>query len=110
MPTADGGKPTRARARRQTTQTIKEIEARIVEVREAENEALLVLVQAMREIAVRLPVQSRLPMILARYATEIADGVRLVGDHHSQATGTSNALYRLVNDLVDEQIGSMGER
>lgn len=90
---------TPAHARRATTQTIEQIERRIVDVRDAENEALGVLVTVMREIAVRLPVESRLPLILAERAKSIENGVRLCGDHHSQATTAGNELYFLIGEI-----------
>ncbi|HEY4279401.1 MAG TPA: hypothetical protein VGM91_14350 [Conexibacter sp.] len=92
-------KRTRARTLRATTQTIDQLERRIVAVRDAENDALTVLVTVLREIAVRLPVDSRLPLILAKRAKSIEEGIRLVGDHHSQATAAGNELYGLIDEI-----------
>src|SRR5215217_8250307 len=51
-----------------TTQTIEEIERRAADVLEQERQALRALVDCLREIAVRLPVESRLPLDLAKAA------------------------------------------
>lgn len=99
----------RAKRRPPVVQTIEQIERRAVEVREAENEGLVALVHAMREIAVRLPVESRLPAILAERAKRIERDVRLCGGSHSQATAASNELYDLVRDLVADEVGGSVE-
>lgn len=99
MAARNAAKPTPARASRTTVQTIEQIEARTIEIRDAENEALTVLVHVMREIAVRLPLESRLPMVLAERAKSIEEGVRLCGWHHSQATAAGNDLYALIREM-----------
>jgi hypothetical protein len=52
-------------------QTIDQIEARAVEVKEAERDAMRRLAEALREIAVELPPESTLPIRLAKAAKTI---------------------------------------
>jgi hypothetical protein len=85
--------------------TIEDIERQAVEIRGAENLALAQLVAVMRELAVRLPVESRLPLYLAEHAKSIEEDVRLTGDHHSQATAASNELRHLLRDIKEERGG-----
>jgi hypothetical protein len=65
---SNGRKTTPARARRSTTQTIAQIEARAAEVREAERDALFDLAEFLRALAVELPVESKLPLKFAESA------------------------------------------
>jgi leucyl aminopeptidase len=71
MATSNGRKPTRARARRQTTQTIAEIELRAAEIEHAEREAMTELVAFIRELMCTLPPESAFPLRFARAADNI---------------------------------------
>jgi leucyl aminopeptidase len=71
MATSNGRKPTRARARRQTTQTIAQIEAKAAEIEHAEREAMTELVAFIRELMCSLPPESRYPLRFARAADNI---------------------------------------
>lgn len=64
-------KRTRARTPRATTQTIEQLEARIVEVREADRDAMQQIAELLRELAVTLPAESKLPLRFAKAAKSI---------------------------------------
>src|SRR4051794_24880595 len=86
--------PTDAPARRQTTQTIAQIEARAAEVAQHEREAVCRIADLLRELAVTLPAESKLPMRFAKTARSI-DG------RGACEVGNSLAAYD-VNSLAGE--------
>lgn len=97
MATPNSGKPTPARARR-ATQTIDEIEARAAEIVEAERASLQRLAAFLRNEAVELPVESKMPLRLAKAAKTVS----LFVDGSSQEAGISCGLDSLIRDLGDE--------
>ena len=60
--------------------TLEELEARAAQVQAEEREAIAALVHCIREIAVRCPTESRLPLELARAAERLS-----VYTHHGDA-------------------------
>lgn len=64
-------KRTPARTQSATTQTIEQIEARLVEVREADRDAMQRIADLLRELAVTLPIESKLPLRFAKAAKSI---------------------------------------
>lgn len=62
------GHPKPRPRRRATTQTIEEIEARAAEILQAERDVLADLAEWLRAAAVELPVESKLPIRMAKAA------------------------------------------
>jgi hypothetical protein len=83
--------------------TIEDIERRAAEIRVEERQALATLVVCMREIAVRCPIESRLPMQLAeaatslsRYATRPLEGEEEAAVGIRATVGQYGVLSRLI--------------
>jgi len=94
----------RKRAAGAPARTFEEIEARAAEVRDAERQALKALIACIREIAVRLPADSRLPLDLAGMARVIGlwvsapDGIGL-----RCATNTLTRAIEVYMPMVDDE-------
>jgi hypothetical protein len=96
--------------------TIEDIERRAAEIRVEERRALATLVVCMREIAVRCPIESRLPMQLAEAAKSLScyasrqlegeeDAVRAI----ATTVGECGELGRMIKasmPLVDKEAGA----
>lgn len=96
MAARNAAKPTPARARRQTTQTIEQIEARAAEIVEAERTAMRELAAFLRNRAVELPVESKLPLRFAESAQTLDLFERPGGN--LMAAGYSCAMDQMVQD------------
>lgn len=71
MAAQDGAKLTPARASRATTQTIAELEERANAIREANRDAMHQIAVLLRDLAVTLPAESKLPLQFAETAKKI---------------------------------------
>lgn len=78
--------------------TIEDIERRAAEVRDAEREALRSLAAHVRELAVQLPPESRVPIRFANLARELD----LFEDHAEAAFAVLR--QEVVNEVVREQV------
>lgn len=91
-------KRTRARTPRATTQTIEQIEARLIEVRGADRDAMQQIANLLRELAVTLPVESKLPLRFAESAKTL--------DLFSRDNGTLlDAGYGCAMDGMVREVG-----
>src|SRR4051794_38449787 len=100
MATSNSGKPTPARARRATTQTIEQIEARAAAIDEAERDSLRRLAAFLRDLAVELPVESKLPLQCADAAKTLDQFARPSGT--LMAAGFDCAVDGMIRDLQPE--------
>ena len=90
------GKPNGAR-------TIEDIERRQREVRALEVDAMDVLVRVLRDIAVALPVESKLPYDLADCAKRLEQDLeRAGGENFKPHVVTYNALSDMRHEISDE--------
>lgn len=83
-------------------QTIEQIEARDAEVRTAERDAMSQLAELLRELAVELPPESRLPIRFAKTANYI--DIFTTGPYHVMRT---TDIDRLVNEWSLEEIEAL---
>jgi hypothetical protein len=63
--------PNPRRGRRATTQTIEQIDAEAAAIRQAEEDVMVALAGYLRDLAVQLPVESKLPVVFAKTAKAI---------------------------------------
>ena len=88
----------------QSPRTIEDIERRQREVRVIETDALGVLVWMLRDVAIALPVESKLVFALADCAKEIERRIpSLVSSEYGKpAIIAGNALYDLRREIAEE--------
>src|SRR4051794_26072319 len=101
MAARNAAKPTPARARRQSTQTIEQIEARAAEINEVERCALRELAAFLRDRAVELPVESKLPLRFAESAKTLDLFARTTGGFPAEI-GYDCAIDPVIRDLKAE--------
>ncbi len=81
--------------------TIEDIERRAAEVLEAEKQALAAIAACLREVAVRLPPDSQMPLKLAKAAQALAHN-----DYCDPATRVWRTFYLL--DVIDQHMPEAG--